>query len=108
MRVTLCLVQDLVLQFFRDMFSFQEVRFTTVEDLAQDILLKAREASLKAWDRLCPDQLSDSLNDSVTQLHDSMTQLQDTFVVPTINIGQGDSSLNNGLVHSSSSEHLAL
>ena len=44
--------QDLVLTFIRDIFSFQQVRYTTVEDLAEDILLKAREASETAWERL--------------------------------------------------------
>ncbi|KAK7094477.1 mitoguardin-like [Littorina saxatilis] len=51
----LCLFfKDLVLGFFRDVFNFQEVRYTTVEDLAEDILLKAKEASQKVAERLCP------------------------------------------------------
>ena len=51
-----CDPQDLVQGFFRDIFNFQEVRFTTVEDLAEDILIKAKEASERAWERLAPDQ----------------------------------------------------
>lgn len=85
--------KDLVLQFFRDIFSFQEVRYTTVEELAEDILIKAKEASEKAWERLCP-------NDSLIlngQLHDA--------ILPTINIGQGDSILN-GLLPSAPCEQL--
>ena len=41
--------------FFRDIFNFQEVRYTTIEDLAEDILIKAKEASERAWERLAPD-----------------------------------------------------
>nr|KAG5689597.1 hypothetical protein BaRGS_032355 [Batillaria attramentaria] len=52
---TLCnFFKDLVLGFIRDIFSFQQVRYTTIEDLAEDILLKAKEASETAWERLAP------------------------------------------------------
>lgn len=47
--------KDLVMGFIRDIFNFQEVRYSTVEDLAEDILLKAREASERAWQHLAPD-----------------------------------------------------
>ena len=48
-----------MLGFFRDIFNFQEVRYTTVEDLAEDILIKAKEASERAWEQLGPDQEED-------------------------------------------------
>lgn len=52
---TLCnFFKDLVLGFIRDIFSFQQVRYTTVEDLAEDILIKAKEASELSWERLAP------------------------------------------------------
>ena len=36
--------QDAVLHFMRDVFSFDKVRYTTVEQLADDILVLARAA----------------------------------------------------------------
>ena len=38
------LPQDAVLHFMRDVFSFDKVRYTTVEQLADDILVLARAA----------------------------------------------------------------
>lgn len=58
-------LQDLVQGFFRDIFNFQEVRYTTVEDLAEDILIKAKEASERAWERLAPDPEEDGQNEQV-------------------------------------------
>ena len=45
-------LQDLVQGFFRDIFNFQEVRYTTIEDLAEDILIKAKEASAVSYTHL--------------------------------------------------------
>ena len=81
-----------MLQLFRDMFSFQEVRYTTVEDLAQDILLKAKEMSQKAWEKLCPDipYPDDTLNCDQTYRH---------------TLAQGDGHMN-GFIRSPSSDRL--
>ena len=44
--------QDTVLEFIRDMFSFERTRYTTVDDLAADIVSLAKERSEKALKRL--------------------------------------------------------
>ncbi|KAL8578961.1 hypothetical protein ACOMHN_001923 [Nucella lapillus] len=49
--------KDMVMGFFRDIFNFQEVRYSTVDDLAHDILLKAKDASLRASHVLDPPDL---------------------------------------------------
>lgn len=44
--------QDVVLEFMWDVFSFEKARYTTVEELAEDILRLAKERAVVARERL--------------------------------------------------------
>ena len=44
--------QETILEFIRDMFSFERTRYITVDDLAEDIVRLAKERSQEALQRL--------------------------------------------------------
>lgn len=46
------ILQDIVLEFMWDVFSFEKARYTTVEELAEDILRLAKERAVVAKERL--------------------------------------------------------
>ena len=51
-------LQEHILQFIRDVFSFEKVAYTTVDQLSSDIHALARQAAVRSMTQLAPDRWS--------------------------------------------------